>query len=244
MSENLFKKRKRFENCIVYQEKNVCGSYDCFGGYIIDSLIGTGGYGWVYQIKDKFGKIGDIVMKIQVINSKTITEFKNEVAMTKRASDKNYGAKFFDSGICSELTNLDPNFKIGYILIGYMDITLRDYELKFPKIADSNKKVLKQLFIENTKRMLSDDIDHLDLYDSNVMLNLDKNMNVIELKFIDWSFFENLPIDTDKDYLLDLNLALLAFGEEGIWKRLGGKHKPDEYLSEYSKTLQKLFDEQ
>jgi hypothetical protein len=176
--------------------------------------ISSGEYGSVYKLNDniciKFVNITHTLNNLKYIN------FLNEIEMSKRAGEINVGPKIHDTYVC---VNDEDSSCYGIIYMEYVNgMTLNDYLHTFKR--NNQKEHVRKLLENKIFKLNNIGIMHNDLHADNVILLLDEDNNVTDLRIIDYGFAQYI-----KDYVYfrnhqQLNRNLFHFTRDYIYNTL------------------------
>ena len=135
-----------------------------FSKYVTTRLLGEGGSGFVYEVKDDSGQIFAVkLLKKQGVTTDKRRRFKNEIAFCQRASHPNI-IPILDSG-----SLLDGNVAIPFYVMPFYDSSLRNL------MNDGLKpKAIIRLFsqlLDGVEAAHLQDIVHRDLKPENILYN-------------------------------------------------------------------------
>jgi serine/threonine protein kinase len=223
------------ETCLKYIDK-----------YNIINYIACGSYGCTFQICN--GKNCNYIVKIIDIRGTSEKNIKNEIKINKIAAEHDISPKIIDEWMCE-----GEIFKYGwsktnlyFIVMEKVDITVKDYfknssselrsNFKIPTgtssaaiFKDNKSEKEKHLFIRLFKNLIYNlhklDIVHLDLSPSNIMINLDQNGDIKNVKLIDFG------LAIQKDNMYDSDMAGITDWQQLINIDIG---EMDEIIYDYS----------
>lgn len=162
--------------------------------YTIINYIACGLNGCIFQICLEESKQCEYIMKIMMESG----EEENEIAMTKLMSDNGIAPKMIASWSCDgEVNGTDLQWikaRLYFIVMKKMDMTLHKY-IKTYGYEFIRKTELEK--ISSLVTRLNNDLHlaHNDLHLNNIMVNVDSNGHITDIKIID--FERTIPIDKD-----------------------------------------------
>ncbi len=148
------------------------------------SYIGSGKYGSVYKLNDKniCIKFINICEILNDLNNLVEIDFQKEVEISKIADKLDVGPKIYDSYVCVN----DENSEVyGIIYMEYINgVTLGTYLES--KINKKEVKKIRNMLEKKIFTLYKNNIFHFDLNRNNVMIILDSNHKVKDVKIIDY----------------------------------------------------------
>ena len=200
-----------------YQDDNCKQLTD---GYILNDYLTHGGYSFIYNISKKNDKTPLIAKFIPIIDEDSnivdieITSednFKQEVKITKLASENKISPLFIDSFILPftiigkrDIPNkqdiiLSDKIKMGIIIMVKYDMSLLDYRTVYSGRWHYYKKEIIEQIFKLLQLLANINIKHVDLGNGNVVVNLSQDKKVrkgtiIDIKIID---FGGCKVDND-----------------------------------------------
>lgn len=178
--------------------------------YIPIKRLGQGSFGNVFQVCSP--RSCDYIVKVEKIAS--ISEFNNEVKISKIASNKGVAPKIYKSGICSD----DTSDIYAYLLLQKLNKTL-DHPSNYPYKAKPIKEALDLYY-----KLVKSGIFQRDLKANNIMLDtkgkvyiIDYNLGIIQKKLTKNQIAKHM---NDMSQLLLHSLVgkyVNRFGEHDNW---------------------------
>ena len=176
--------------------------------------IGSGEYGSIYKLDDK--TCIKFINITQTLNNLKYVDFLKEVNMSTIAGSIGVAPKIYDTYVC---INDEDSTCYGIIYMEFIQgITLTNYLDKIH--SQNNKNKLRKLLEEKIIKLHTAGIMHNDLHSDNVMVILDSNDQLKDIKMIDFGFSQYI-----KDYVYlrnhqRLNYDLFHFSREYIYNEL------------------------
>lgn len=176
--------------------------------------IGSGEYGSIYKLDDK--TCIKFINITHTLNNLKYVDFLKEVNMSTIAGSIGVAPKIYDTYVC---INDEDSTCYGIIYMEFIQgITLTNYLDKIH--TQNNKNKLRKLLEEKIIKLHNAGIMHNDLHSDNVMVILDSNDQLKDIKMIDFGFSQYI-----KDYVYlrnhqRLNYDLFHFSREYIYNEL------------------------
>ncbi len=176
--------------------------------------IGSGEYGSIYQLDEK--RCIKFINVTHTLNNLKYVDFLKEITMSTIAGSIGVAPKIYDTYVC---VNDEDSSCYGIIYMEYIQgMTLTNYLYKIHSKETKNK--LRKLLEEKIIKLHNAGIMHNDLHSDNVMVIVDDNGQLKDIKMIDFGFAQYI-----KDYVYlrnhqRLNYDLFHFSREYIYNEL------------------------
>lgn len=184
---------------------------------IVGEYLNKGKYGYIYSIKEtnlvvKFIPIDIYLLEdcqwedpeiqanldhIDCVHKTTENEFNKELKTSIKMGKEDIGPKVSYKNIF-EMTIGNKKLRVGAFVMERMQYTLEEYydKIKTSKIFESLWHEAQMCIVYQKIRSFKLNVFHSDLHFNNIMVDIDENMTIINLRFIDYGILESL-----KEYL-------------------------------------------
>jgi hypothetical protein len=193
-----------------------------FGTFYPIKYIASGISGAVFQVCDQDDESCKYVVKAQKPKDIKYSEqdIENEIAWAKLAADIEVGPNVINTFSCdgehhNTYTNEMVSTKIYFIIMDKMDMTLGEYIYKYRHyFNESDWNNIANMLIELQIKLAEKGLLLYDLHIHNVMVNIDSDQDITEMRIIDFQTIKTLGEDAFS-YIFSLEELVNALKIQG-----------------------------